>query len=60
MTANMLSTALHLLPPVVAHAGATTPVPHWVVLLVGVAGLWVVIGGGVVVMDRLLARFSER
>ena len=42
---------------VVAHAGAqTTPVPHWAVLLVGVVGLWVVIGGGVIVTERLLAR----
>lgn len=46
---------------VVAHAGThSTPVPHWVALLVGVVGLWVAIGGGVVVVERLLARLSRR
>lgn len=41
---------------IVAHAGAQpTPVPHWVVLLAGVIGLWVAIGSGVIVVDRFLA-----
>lgn len=49
------------LSSVVAHAGARpTPVPHWVVLLVGVVGLWVVIGGGVLAVERLLARLPGR
>jgi len=44
-----------------AHAGAgTMPVPHWVVLIIGVVFLWVVIGGGVVALDGLLVRFSDR
>ena len=30
----------------------TTPVPHWLVLIVSVIGLWVAIGGGVLVIDR--------
>ena len=46
---------------VVAHGGTRpTPVPHWVVLIIGVIGLWVIIGGGVVVLEWLLARRSER
>jgi hypothetical protein len=57
---GMLSLVVPLLSLTVAHAGATTPVPHWVVLLAGVIGLWVLIGGGVVVVDGLLARLSER
>lgn len=60
MMANMLSTVVYFLSLTVAHAGTATSVPHWVVLLVGVAGLWVVIGGGVIVVDGLLARLSER
>ena len=46
---------------IVAHAGTQpTPVPHWLALLVGVVGLWIVIGGGVVVMDKILALFPEQ
>lgn len=46
---------------VVAHAGTRpTPVPHWVVLLVGVIGLWATIGGGVVVVEWFFVRFSGR
>ncbi|WP_049998663.1 hypothetical protein [Halococcus sediminicola] len=44
-----------------AHAGAAaTPVPHWAVLLVGVVGLWVVIGSGVVMIEKLLAWLPKR
>ncbi|MDS0295193.1 hypothetical protein [Halogeometricum luteum] len=39
-----------------AAAPASTPIPHWSVLLVAVLGLWVVIAAGVLVCDRLLAR----
>ena len=49
------------LTSVVTHAGARpTPVPHWVVLLVGVVGLWVVICGGVIAVESLLTRLSSR
>lgn len=34
------------------HTGS--PVPHWLVLLAVVPVLWVVIGAGVVIVDRLL------
>lgn len=34
--------------------GASTPVPHWAVLLVVVPSLWLVIGGGAIAVDRLL------
>lgn len=44
------------LPFVVLHGTASPPVPHWLVLLVAVLGLWVVIGLGVRVGDRLLER----
>lgn len=41
------------------HAGPSpTPVPHWVVLFVAVFGLWALIAGGVVVLDRLFDRWS--
>ena len=33
---------------------ATTPMPHWVVLLAAVPCLWLAIGGGVVVVERVL------
>ena len=39
-----------------AAAPASTPIPHWSVLLVAVLGLWVAIAAGVLVCDRLLAR----
>lgn len=35
------------------------PVPHWAVLLVTVPALWLVIGGAVLVVDRLLQRLEE-
>ena len=38
------------------HGVASAPVPHWVVLLVAVLGLWLVIGAGIRVADRLLER----
>jgi len=42
------------------HAGPqATPVPHWVVLLVAVPSLWVLVGGGVLLADRLLRRVSD-
>ena len=48
---------LTLISPVPLHGWtASTPVPHWVVLIVAVLGLWLVIGGGVLVVDRLLSR----
>ena len=46
----------HRIPqPIPLHAvssTASTPVPHWVVLLVAVPVLLMVIAGGVVVIDR--------
>lgn len=36
----------------------STPVPHWVVLLVVVPALWLVIGATVVGVDLLLRRFG--
>lgn len=39
-------------------AGPTTPVPHWVVLLVVVPALGLVISGAVLVIDRLLQKFG--
>jgi hypothetical protein len=48
--------AIHLLP---LHAvSSPTPVPHWVVLIVVVLGLWVVIAGGVFIIDGLFERLS--
>jgi len=47
------------IPPLPLHAVSTrTPVPHWVVLLVAVIGLWVVIAGGVMAVDALFDRLS--
>ncbi|NHN49390.1 hypothetical protein G9464_17605 [Halostella sp. JP-L12] len=40
------------------HTTATTPAPHWVVLLAVVPLLWVVIGGAVFIADRLLERYG--
>lgn len=37
-----------------------SPVPHWAVLLTVVLILWNVIGGAVLVIDRLLQRFEEK
>ena len=43
--------------PAAAHGGsAPVGVPGWAVLLGSVLGLWIAIGGGVVVADRLLRR----
>lgn len=36
--------------------GSSLPLPHWVVLIAAVLGLWLVIGGGVLLVDRLLDR----
>lgn len=36
-------------------AGASPPVPHWVVLLAAVPALWLVIAGAVAAVDRLLS-----
>ncbi|SIR66252.1 hypothetical protein SAMN05421858_3205 [Haladaptatus litoreus] len=38
------------------HGVASPPIPHWLVLFVSVLGLWLVIGAGVVMGDRLLER----
>ncbi|WP_226023779.1 hypothetical protein [Halomicrobium salinisoli] len=38
--------------------GAPAPVPHWLLLLVVVPGLWCVVGGAVLAIDRLLQRFG--
>ncbi|WP_248905331.1 hypothetical protein [Halocatena marina] len=35
---------------------SSPPVPHWVVLIIAVLGLWLIIGGGVLLVDRLLDR----
>ncbi|WP_372910917.1 hypothetical protein [Salinigranum sp.] len=44
-----------LLRPVLLHGTVpSTPVPHWVVLLVAVPSLWLLVGGTVLVVDRLL------
>lgn len=43
---------------VALHSAASVPVPHWLVLLVVVPGLWCVIGGAVLAVDRLLRRFD--
>jgi hypothetical protein len=38
----------------VLHGGAmSSPIPGWAALIGGVLGLWIVIGGGVVAVDRL-------
>ncbi|WP_231186660.1 hypothetical protein [Haladaptatus sp. DYF46] len=45
--------------PIPLHAvSSQTPVPHWVVLIVAVLGLWVVIAGGVMAIDGLFDRLS--
>lgn len=48
--------------PLPLHGGAgapPTPVPHWAVLLTVVPGLWLLIGGGAVALDRLLGRVAD-
>lgn len=40
--------------PFVALHGASTPVPHWLVLIVAVLGLWIIIGGGVMIGDGII------
>ena len=56
--ASTLFCVIALLRAVSLHAGAiSTPVPHWVVLLV-VPSLWFVISAGVVALDRLLRRLE--
>lgn len=47
-------------PPVSTplHGAASTPVPHWVVLLVAVPALWLVVAGCVLLADRLLGRYG--
>lgn len=37
-------------------AVSSTPVPHWLVLLVVVPALWLLVGGIVFAIDRLLRR----
>jgi hypothetical protein len=40
-------------------AGPSMPVPHWAVLLVVVPALWLLIGGAVLAVDRLLERLEN-
>ncbi|WP_226013369.1 hypothetical protein [Halomicrobium salinisoli] len=40
------------------HGAPAPPVPHWLLLLVVVPGLWCVVGGAVLAIDRLLQRFG--
>jgi hypothetical protein len=47
--------ALLAMPTARAHGGGVG-VPGWAVLIASVLGLWCVIGGSVVVADRLLRR----
>lgn len=54
-----LSPFLGLAPVVLHGAGQQPPqVPHWMVLLVAVPALWLVVGGAVVGIDRLLDRLE--
>lgn len=39
---------------------SSEPVPHWVVLFVAVLGLWVVMAGGVLLIDGVFDRISNR
>jgi hypothetical protein len=53
----LLCTLVLLIP---LHGGpAPSPVPHWAVLLAVVPGLWLVIGGGVLAINRLLRRLES-
>lgn len=46
-----------LASPIPLHGwNTTTPVPHWLVLIGSVLGLWFVIGVGVALTDRFLGR----
>lgn len=55
-TAALLAlAALSTVPTARAHGGGVG-VPGWAVLIASVLGLWCVIGGGVVIADRLLNR----
>jgi uncharacterized membrane protein len=57
--ASTLLCAIALLRAVPLHAGVvSTPIPHWVVLLVVVPSLWLLIGASVLAVDRLLRRFG--
>lgn len=51
--------ALSRTSPLHGAAQAQPPVPHWAVLLAVVPALWVVIGGAVLVIDRLMQRREE-
>lgn len=54
---RLVSWIVASLSNVTLHAGpAAAPVSGWLVLIGGVLGLWVVIGGGVVIADRFLRR----
>lgn len=48
-----------LLQFVSLHGSPSTPVPHWLVLIVAVLGLWMVIGGEVMIGDRLLELMDD-
>lgn len=48
--------AVHLVD--LLHGAATTPVPHWAVLLVAVPALWLLVWTGVAVLGRLLDRVA--
>lgn len=46
---------LMLIPTATAHGGsALIGTPGWILLIGSVLGLWVIIGGGVILIDRLL------
>ncbi|MGA9402453.1 hypothetical protein [Haladaptatus sp.] len=50
------------LQPIPLHAvpsSPPTPVPHWAVLMVAVPLLWVVIAGGVLLVDTMFERLSR-
>lgn len=47
------------LPDSLLHGAASpVPVPHWVVLLVAVPLLWLLVGGVVLAIDRVLGRLE--
>lgn len=44
-----------LMPTATAHGGsASFGAPGWILLIGSVLGFWVIIGGGVILIDRLL------
>ena len=46
---------LMLMPTATAHGGsASVGAPGWILLIGGVLSLWVIIGGGVILIDWLL------